>query len=81
MSNDRDTSRYELWDGHKKVYIGITNDLERRNGEHHAEGLRFDRTEKVGPAVTRDSASEWEQQALETYRQNHDGKSPRGNNR
>ena len=78
---NRDTTRYELYDGTKKVYIGVTNDLDRRTDEHKAEPLRFSRVNKVGPEVTRDSALDWERDALDTYQGNHDGKLPRGNNR
>ncbi len=81
MAKPRDTSRYELYDGNKKVYIGVTNDLERRTEEHKADGLRFSRVQKMGPDVTRDSALAWERQALESYQRSHDGKPPRGNSR
>ena len=56
----RDTYRYTLRVGNQIVYRGITNDPERRAAEHKANGqpgkMRIE-----GPAVTRDSAREWEQ--------------------
>ena len=79
MPRPRDTHRYELWQGHRKVYIGITNDPGRREGEHRAGGVDFDRMEIVGPAVTRDSALDWEQDALDTYMQGHGGETPEYN--
>ena len=75
MSN-RNTIRYELWRRRKKVYIGITNDLDRRADEHANEGIRFTRIKKVGPAVTRTAALEWETEAVEAYRRHHGGKMP-----
>jgi len=33
----------------------------------------------VGPAVTRDSALNWERNRIETYQQNHNGRRPRYN--
>lgn len=32
-----------------------------------------------GPAVTRDTALDWERNRIETYQNNHDGKRPRYN--
>jgi len=39
----RDTVTYDLKDGHRVVYRGTTDDPERREREHHAEGKRFTR--------------------------------------
>lgn len=75
MAN-RDTSRYELYQGNKLQYVGITNDLERRTREHQAEGMNFNRVEKVGPAVTRDTANKWESDRIGTYQRNHGGSLP-----
>jgi predicted GIY-YIG superfamily endonuclease len=33
----RDTYKYELKDGKKVVYVGITNDPERREAQHRQE--------------------------------------------
>ena len=45
----RNTYRYNLRNGNRIVYKGITNDLERRTAEHLADGMDFSRVEKVGP--------------------------------
>ncbi len=42
----RDTYKYELRDGNRVVYVGITNDLERREAEHRAEGMDFTKIQK-----------------------------------
>ena len=51
----RDTYRYTYSDG----YVGITNDPERRAGEHSRAG-RPGPMRVVGPRVTRESALRWE---------------------
>ena len=71
--------RYELKDGRRVVYRGITNDLERREREHRRGGKKFTHLQPVGPAVTMETAKEWEEQSLSTYRRHHGGKSPKYN--
>ena len=46
MAN-RDTYKYELRNGNKVVYVGITNDLGRREAEHRNEGMKFTSTTKI----------------------------------
>ena len=79
MAKKRDHHRYELRKGHEIVYIGITNDPERRESEHESAPERFTKMNLVGPAVTEESARDWEQERLETYRKGHDGRLPRYN--
>jgi len=74
----RDTNRYRLKDGNKIVYIGITNDPERRAREHHDEHIKFTKMEVVNPKVTEDSARKWEEDSIERYRKNT-GKKPKYN--
>lgn len=76
---DRDTHRYILRDGRKIVQFGITNAPPDRAEEHARDGKRFTSMTVVGPAVTRDSALDWERDRIETYQENHDGKRPRYN--
>ncbi len=57
----RDTYRYNFKVGNKIVHRGITNDLDRRETEHRQKWPN-DHIDQVGPAVTRDSALEWEQE-------------------
>ncbi len=77
--SDRDTYRYELRDGRKVVQYGITDDPERREREHHDDGKRFTTMNVVGPAVTRETAEEWEEDSLDSYRRGHRGRNPRYN--
>jgi len=79
MSDNRDTYRYELRDRGKLVYVGITDDPERRAQEHKDDRKRFTSVKVVGPAVTERSAEQWEEQRLQTYRENHGGRNPRYN--
>lgn len=76
---DRDTYKYELRNGRKVVYVGITNDLERRENEHRNEGMKFTSMTKVGNKTTRDAAEAWEQDRIATYKENHCGERPQYN--
>ncbi len=75
----RTTQRYELRDNRKLVYVGITDDLDRRVEEHTAGGKRFTSVNLVGPKVTEESAKAWEQKRIDTYRENHGNRNPRHN--
>lgn len=79
MPASRDHYRYELYSEGKIVYIGITNDLARREQEHRAEGKEFRTMSPQGPAVTEASAERWEEDRLESYRKNHGGRNPKYN--
>jgi hypothetical protein len=50
-----------------------------RAQEHLRDRKRFTTMTVVGPAVTRDSALDWERERIETYQRTHDGKRPRYN--
>lgn len=76
---ERDTHNYTLKKGRKTVYIGTTNDLERREQEHHNSGKDFDKMIPNGPAVSKETAAKREEQALKTFMKNHDGKLPKYN--
>ena len=75
----RDVHRYVLRDGRKTVQFGITNDDVARAQEHLNVGKRFTSMTIVGPAVTRESALEWERCQIERYQANHNGRRPRYN--
>ncbi len=77
--NSRDTHRYVLRDGHQIVQFGITNGAVDRAQEHLRDRKRFTTMTVVGPAVTRDTALDWERGRIETYQQTHAGKRPRYN--
>ena len=60
MGNKRDTYKYEVRVGRKKVHGGITNDLERREAEHKQTFGQKAKLTQVGRKTTRDGALEWE---------------------
>ncbi len=76
---NRDTYRYVLREGRKVVQYGISNGPEDRLQEHVGDGKRFTSMTVVGPAVTRDSALDWERHRIEMYQQSHSGRMPRYN--
>lgn len=76
---ERNTYKYELHNGNRVVYVGITNDLERREAEHRAEGMNFTSIKKVGNATTRNAAEEWETNRIAMYKENHHGNRPEYN--
>lgn len=56
---ERDTYKYQVKQGRKTVYRGITYDLERREAEHQKE-FPDSRMEQVGRRTTREAALKWE---------------------
>ncbi len=68
-----------LRDGRDVVQYGISCDPEARGEEHLDGGKRFTSLTVVGPAVTRDTALDWERDRIETYRRSHQGRMPRYN--
>jgi predicted GIY-YIG superfamily endonuclease len=76
MAQKRDTSKYECYQGNKLVYVGITNDMARREAEHKAEGMNFSSMRKVGNVTTREAASDWETERIQKYQRNHGGNTP-----
>ena len=79
MHMERDTYKYELLDGNKVVYVGITNDPARREREHRAEGMKFTRMRIIGRISTNTGASNWEANRIATYKENHNGNRPKYN--
>jgi hypothetical protein len=75
----RNTHRYILRDGSQIVQYGISNGPVDRAREHLTDGKRFTTMTVVGPAVTRDSALDWERDCIESYQRSHQGKRPRYN--
>lgn len=78
MAN-RNTYKYELHNGNKVVYVGITNDMERREAEHRNEGMKFTNMTKVGNITTREAAEAREADRIATYKENHQGNRPQYN--
>lgn len=56
----RDTYKYVLKRGRKRIRSGITNDLERREQEHRRDHGSDVRILQVGRRTTRDAARDWE---------------------
>ena len=79
MANKRNTQTYALYQGNEKVYIGTTDDLERREQQHREDGKKFSRIEPTSRRMTSDSAKKRETDQLETYRRGHKGKNPKYN--
>lgn len=69
-------NKYECFQGNKLVYVGITQDMDRREAEHRAEGMHFSSMRKVGRATTPEAASKWETARIHTYQKNHGGNTP-----
>lgn len=77
----RDHCNYKLKTGNKVVYIGETDDPDRREGEHRAAGKKFDRLVCDGPKVSETTAQKRQREALARYRRSHGGKNPKYNKR
>ena len=56
----RDTFKYHFKKGNKIIHTGITNDLERREGEHKSTYGDDGQIKQVGRRTTRDAALGWE---------------------
>ena len=74
----RNTKVYREKRGRETTYIGITDNLPRRELEHRNEGHTFTKIEPVSPALTRKSAEVREQQMLQNFEKNH-GRLPKYN--
>lgn len=79
MANRRNTQTYALYQGNRKVYIGTSDDLERRERQHRSEGKKFTRIKPTSRRMTPGSAKKREAEQLATYRRWHLGKNPRYN--
>ena len=73
--NKRNTYKYVLKDGNKIIYIGITDNPQRRESEHR-RNKDFQKMEVIGRKVTRDSADQWESERIDKYRRNHKNQIP-----
>lgn len=79
IKNNRDCYNYDLKQGKKKVYSGITNDPERRLKEHNADGKKFSHMLVSGFAVKKETAKKREEEKLKIYRDGHNGGNPKYN--
>lgn len=78
MAKKRDSVTYRLKKGRATVYIGTTNDPERRADEHREEGKRFSGMQITSRRMTEVGAEQKEAEQLKNYRSNH-GKNPQYN--
>ena len=78
MTKKQDTVTYELKQGNKVVYVGTTNEPERREQEHREEGKKFGHMNITSRRMTENGAKKKEKERLETYRKNQ-GKHPKYN--
>ncbi len=74
----RDMHKYELKDGKKVVYVGITDNPDGRTRQHEKD-KNFSHMNVIGRKTTEEAARKWEQNRLKTYRKNHGGKGPKYN--
>lgn len=59
MANPRDTYKYQYKIGNKIVHGGITDDLDRREGEHQQKWPKG-HIVQVGNRTTEEGARKWE---------------------
>ncbi len=78
MVKKRDTVTYELKQGNKVVYVGTTNDPDRREQQHRKEGKNFTHLKVTSIRMTKDGARKKEAEQLATYRKNQ-GRNPKYN--
>jgi predicted GIY-YIG superfamily endonuclease len=78
MAKKHDTVTYELKDGNKVVYVGTTNDPERREQEHKDAGKKFGHMNITSRRMTDEGAKKKEAERLKTYRKNQ-GDNPKYN--
>ncbi len=57
----RDTYKYQFKIGNKIVHGGITDDLERREGEHQKKWPKGN-IKQVGRRTTEEAARDWEEE-------------------
>ena len=77
--NPLDTVTYELKEGNKVLYVGTTNDPERREQEHKESGKKFGHMNITSRKMTEEGAKKKEAERLAQYRKNHKNKNPKLN--
>lgn len=63
----RTTHVYELKDGKKKVYVGTSNDPERRAKEHERSGKNFTHMNILSGKKTPENAKKMEKELIGKY--------------
>ena len=79
MVKERDTWLYELKNGPKIVYYGLSSDPDRREIEHDNSGKKFTHMNIKSVALTRESAERREREEIQRYQRQHGGKPPKYN--
>lgn len=80
MSENTRLCTYALYNGKKKIYINVTDNLEERIEENRKDGIYFTRFEKTSKKMNPVSALFLLMDQLKRYQYGHDGKSPIANN-
>ena len=75
----RDTYIYQLKDGKRIVYIGITDNPDRRALEHKHSRKKFTHVRVKQFPMSRKKAEELEKEFIQRYQRQHRGKSPKYN--
>jgi len=75
----RDTYIYQLKEGRKIVYVGITNNPNRRAIEHDNTGKEFTHVLLIRGPMSRERAEKLEKEYIQKYKRGHKGKPPRYN--
>ena len=70
---------YALWNKQKKVYIGESEDPQKRAEQHADEGKNFTRVEITSRPMKPENAEKRETEQLKNYRRRHRGKNPKYN--
>ena len=70
---------YALWNKRKKVYIGESEDPQKRAEKHADEGKKFTRVEITSRPMKPENAEKRETEQLKNYRRGHGGKNPKYN--
>ena len=78
MTKKRDTVTYELKQGNKVLYVGTTNDPDRREQEHLSAGKEFGHMNITSRRMTSDGAKKKEEDRLQAFRKNQ-GRNPKYN--
>lgn len=81
MSQQRvkqDTHNYQLKDGKRIVYQGISKNPEKRLEQHKRDGKKFTHM-TIGPKRSRERANSDETKAIHRYQKSHRGKPPKYN--
>ncbi len=79
MSQTRDTWVYQLKDEQRIVYYGISNNPDRRSGEHSRSRKCFTHHKVISRAVTRECAIQREATEIQRYQKQHGGLPPKYN--